>query len=140
MTRPSCPGSARTRQSAGTGIDDQIDMLAHQTPQHPLKLGDQVATSSSFGCSTCRRLKASSCWVREAPLSAAARIALSAWRSSAASANTQQHVAVPHDDGQQIIEIVGDSARQSPHGLHFLRLAKLFLAATQGVLHGLCAR
>ena len=37
----------------------------------------------------------------------------------------EQHLAVAHDDGQDIVEVVRDTAGQSPHGLHLLRVPQL---------------
>ena len=37
----------------------------------------------------------------------------------------QQHVAIAGDDGQQVVEIVGDSSGEPPDRLHLLRLAEL---------------
>ncbi len=39
----------------------------------------------------------------------------------------QQQIAVARDHREQIIEVVRDPARQSPHGLHLLRLQELLL-------------
>ena len=38
-----------------------------------------------------------------------------------------EQLEIRHDDGKQIIEIVGHATGQLTHGLHFLGLAKLFL-------------
>jgi hypothetical protein len=46
-----------------------------------------------------------------------------------------EHVAVPVDDRQQVVEVVGDSAGKASNCLHFLRLPQLFL---QERLGGLC--
>jgi len=37
----------------------------------------------------------------------------------------QQKFAVPHDDGEHVVEVVRDAARQAPQGLHFLRVVEL---------------
>ena len=38
-----------------------------------------------------------------------------------------KNVAVPKDDAEEIIEIMGNSASEAANGLHFLRLQKLSL-------------
>src|ERR1019366_2176476 len=46
-----------------------------------------------------------------------------------------EHVAVAVDDGQQVVEVVGNAAGEASDGLHFLRLQQLFLqaAALRGI-------
>src|ERR1019366_1610224 len=39
----------------------------------------------------------------------------------------EEHVAVAVDDGQQVVEVVGDAAGEASDGLHFLRLQQLLL-------------
>src|SRR5579871_6355607 len=39
----------------------------------------------------------------------------------------EEHLSIPHDDAQKIIEVVRDSSRQQAHSFHLLRLAKLIL-------------
>ena len=48
----------------------------------------------------------------------------------------EQDFGVAVDDHQQVVEVVGDAARQAPDGFHFLRLPELFfqLAALGNVL------
>ena len=38
-----------------------------------------------------------------------------------------QELQIADDDGEQIVEIVGDAAGELAHGLHLLRLAELLL-------------
>ena len=45
------------------------------------------------------------------------------------------HFAVGEDDGQQVVEVVGHAAGQSPHRFHLLRLPELLLALRQLPLH-----
>src|ERR1019366_1866902 len=47
----------------------------------------------------------------------------------------EEHVAVAVDDGQQVVEVVGNAAGEASDGLHFLRLQQLFLqaAALRGI-------
>ena len=84
--------------------------------------------SITSGWSGWRRAKASS-W----PVSAAARAA--AWTIASAKrialvlgeAGPAQHVGRALDDGQQVVEIVGDAAGQLAERLHLLGLAELLL-------------
>src|SRR2546426_1016071 len=39
----------------------------------------------------------------------------------------QQQLRRAQDGGEQVVEVVGDAARQLPHGFHLLRLAQLLL-------------
>ena len=43
----------------------------------------------------------------------------------------EEQLAVPPDDGQKVVEVVRDAARQAADGLHLLRLAEQLLAASQ---------
>ena len=47
---------------------------------------------------------------------------------------SQEHVAVSVDDREQVVEVVGDPAREPADRLHLLRLAQLHLALPQGGL------
>ena len=38
-----------------------------------------------------------------------------------------QQLCVPGDGGEEVVEVVGDPAREPSHGLHLLRLAELLL-------------
>src|SRR5438094_790867 len=59
------------------------------------------------------------------------------WRRSAGSSwnvtrvgrrgAVQQQLGRPQDGREQVVEVVGDAARQLPHGFHLLRLAQLLL-------------
>ena len=46
----------------------------------------------------------------------------------------EQKIAVSRDGNQQVVEIVGNSAGQSPDRFHFLRLTELLFALLQGLL------
>ena len=46
------------------------------------------------------------------------------------------HVARAHDDGEQVVEVVRDAARERPDRLHLLRLTELLLADGEGLLGG----
>src|SRR2546421_231074 len=50
----------------------------------------------------------------------------------------EKEVGVPVDDGQEVVEVVRDAARQQSHGLHLLGLAQLFVALAKRQL-GLAA-
>ena len=86
-------------------------------------------SESTRGCSTCRRLKASS-W----RVSAAAR--WPAWRicsrspriGSLAAELLEDQLAVAQDPGEQVVEVVRDPARELAHRLHLLRVTELLLA------------
>ena len=90
--------------------------------------------STTLGSSTCLRLKASSWRVRAAARSAACWMAwaLSAQRMLFAARLLQQHLGVAADDGEQVVEVVGDAAGEPADGLHLLRLAELLLELRGG--------
>ena len=46
----------------------------------------------------------------------------------------QDQIAVAQDAGEQVVEVVGDPARQLPDGLHLLRVAQLLLAPAERLL------
>ena len=47
----------------------------------------------------------------------------------------EQQLAVAHDDGQEIVEVVSDGAGQASHGLHLLKMPHLLFAAMQRFCH-----
>ena len=49
----------------------------------------------------------------------------------------RQHLAPPDDDGQEVVEVVGDPARELSDGLHLLGLPELALALAQRLLAAL---
>ena len=74
------------------------------------------------------RLNASSCLVSPAARSAARWISsTSARRSSLVGSASEQELGAAQDDGQQVVEVVGDAARQLADGVHLLRLPELLL-------------
>ncbi len=72
--------------------------------------------SSTFGCSTWRRLKASSWCVSAAAWSAAREIS----RRLLAAVALAEDLGVAGDHRQQVVEVVRDAARQAPDRLHLL--------------------
>ena len=83
--------------------------------------------SSTRGCSTCRRLNASS-WPVSAAARAAAFLISSAWRRSwLVLEAVDQELAVAGDRGQEVVEVVRDAAGEAADRLHLLRLAQLRL-------------
>ena len=83
--------------------------------------------SSTRGCSTWRRLNASSWPVSDAARAAALRIS-SAWRRMRSSLETlDQELAVARDRRQEVVEVVGDAPGEATHGFHLLRLPQLRL-------------
>ena len=73
-------------------------------------------------------------------MSAAARSAavaissMSARSGASGSSSSSDEVGVVHDDREDVVEVVGDAAREPPDGLHLLRMAELDLALPQGLL------
>ena len=82
------------------------------------------------GSDVCLRPKASSWRVSSAARSAARRICR---RSSATPRSPpeppREQLGVAEDGRQQVVEVVGDAAREPPHGLHLLDLAQPLLEA-----------
>ena len=52
-------------------------------------------------------------------------------RITSGSALLGYELQITHDHGQQIVEVVGDPARQLPDGLHLLRLTERLLSIFQ---------
>ena len=82
-----------------------------------------VLTSVSRGCSGCLRANASRCWVSSAPREAASSII----RVMAASCGSSfdrvgEDLDRAGDDGQDIVEVMGDAAGELADGFHLLRL------------------
>ncbi len=85
------------------------------------------------GLSGCWREKASSRWVRLAARLAASAAA-SSWRLARGSASPIRRLSrssEAHDDGQHVVEIVGDAAGQLAHGFHLLGLPQRLLGMFQ---------
>src|SRR5689334_6159358 len=91
--------------------------------------------SSTTASSTCLRLKASSCLV-----SSAARPAVRWIKRDAAAERVlgldlgEQDVGASEDDGEEVVEVVGDPAREAADGVHLLGLLELALGLRQLVV------
>ena len=101
-------------------------MLAERRPQQLRGLDHQRVDVDPRGCSGCLRAKASRRWVSSAPRSAASSIILAIAASSRPVGDgLGQDLEGAGDDGQDVVEVVGDAAGQLADGLHLLRLAQL---------------
>ena len=77
----------------------------------------------------------------EAARSPAALISRTCWIGGLISGEpVVEQAAVADNGGEQVVEVVSDTAGQSSDGLHFLRLPKMILDFTQGLLRPVCAR
>ena len=84
--------------------------------------------SSTTGCTVCLRLKISSCRVKPAARSAAGRIVSRLLLSDIVRAESLHHqIAVTHDDGQDVVEVMGHAAGELADHFHFLRFDELRL-------------
>ena len=79
IARPISPGSALTCQSAGS--QSTATLICSPTRRRSIRSNSATMTfrSRTFGCRTCRRLKASNCCVSEAALSPALLISSTCW-------------------------------------------------------------
>ena len=84
--------------------------------------------SSTLGCNTCLRLNMSNWRVRAEARREALEICLSGLVSSGiAVVPRMQQVGVALDDGEDVVEIMGDAGGELADGFHFLRVAELGL-------------
>ena len=127
-------GSAWTDHRRGASSVPSAIVLAQRAPQqlrHAEHLLVEIEHDAARGA--CRRANVSRRLVRRAPISAALLAAASKSRCSGILQLHLEQLVVAGDDGQQVVEVVRDAARQLPDRLHALRLA-------QGlVLHDLLA-
>ena len=120
-----CPGSARTDEARVEDVT-QLDIFADQPPEHLLHVGDHPFRSSTFGSSTCCRLKARSWRVRAAAQSPACG-SLRGPRLLGLRLASTPGVPRTEDDRQQVVEVVGDAPGELPDRFHLLRLPELLL-------------
>ena len=123
-----CPGSARTGQSRGAWRDTSCTSSPISAAQHALHAVDQRVQVEHPGLEQLLSAEGEE-------LPGERRRALAAWRISSRSSRTlrplvprlAEHLAVAADDGEQVVEVVGDAAGQPAHRLHLLRLDELLL-------------
>ena len=81
-----------------------------------------------MGCNTCLRLNISNCRVRAEARREALAICLSGpVNSGSPSCGGMQQIGVALDDGEDVVEIMGDARRELADGFHFLRVPELGL-------------
>ena len=110
----------------------QVHVLPDQAPEHVLGAPDnavEVQHLDFHHVFTTEGQELAS--QRSGPLPGLVNCLQRVVRGVARSKVRQEHFAGPRDDGQQIVEIMGDTARQLPDGLHLLRLGELGLAYAQ---------
>ena len=116
-------------------LGDQLDVLPDQAAQHGLEVGDDAVQVQHL------RLE-------HLPAAERQELAREGGRPDpgapdlldfpphrvAVADSLLQELAVAGDRRQQVVEIVGDAARQPPHRFHLLRLAELLLALAERLL------
>ena len=108
----------------------KLDVLADEPPEHAAHLVHDRVEIHDRGCSTCFRLNASSWRTSPAARWAARPISCrSSRRGSARRSPDDQELGVAQDGRQQVVEVVGDAARELTDRLHLLRLPELVLEA-----------
>ena len=97
--------------------------------------------SRTFGSITCCRLNIKSCRVRSAARCPALWISsISAAHRLARLQLAQHHLPVAQDDGQDVVEVVGNASREHPDRVHLLRMSQLALGLLQSLLGSLALR
>ena len=124
------PRSALIEGRPGEKSTLQGDVLAQDAPEHFGDIVDDFVQIHHLRMNSCLRLNVINCRVSAPARLPASTISLSESAPLGVSfspASEQAGVAV--DDGQEIVEIMGDAPGQLADGLHFLRLAQLRLQA-----------
>jgi hypothetical protein len=124
------PRVHRHRPQAGGQVRDQADVLADQPPQHVLGPADHRARVHHHRAEHLlaaereqlpRQLGGPAGGLGDGRQRRADRVGLAQ--------QAQGHLGVPEDDGQQVVEVVGDAAGEPADRLHLLRLPQLLLEA-----------
>ncbi len=105
-------------------FEDQQDFRAHQAPQHALEVLHQGVDFQNLGfeglvAGKGQQLPRQGCGPLGRLLNLANVLAL----GTVGRELIERQLAVPLDEHQEVIEVVGDAARHPTHGLHLLRLA-----------------
>ena len=83
--------------------------------------------SCAFGCTSCRRLKLSSCRHRSVARRVASSMACRLSSVVGAQLALREEGRFSGDDGEQVVEVVRHAAGQQPHRFHLLRLHEVGL-------------
>ena len=130
-----CPRSAFTRPSPGVGVVRSAMSSPIRRPSRSFMSVVTALRSRTTGSSTCLRLKARSWRVRSAARPAVRWISSMPRRiGSSGFSGMQQDVGAPEDDGEEVVEIVRDPAREPADRLHLLGLLELALGLGQLVV------
>ena len=131
-------GSARTAPSSATRDHHQIDVLADQAGQQFEVFRDHGVQVKNFGSEHLLAAEG-----QELPGEGGGAVGgvgnfLGGPADSGLGADAiQQKLGVAGDDHQQIVEVVGNAAREAADGFHLLRLAELlFQSAMLGYVFG----
>ena len=85
------------------------------------------------------RPNASSWWASARPLTAAWTISAASWCCGGAGLGVaRDHVGRPADDGQQVVEVVGDAADELAHAVQPAQVVELALEAAGVDVVGAC--
>ena len=122
------PWSARTQRAFGERRTSSSMSSPMRGRRRVTELATTLLRSSTTGWRICLRLNVRSRLVR----ADARLIVVRIWPRSARAGDVALQVVgedarVARDDGEQVVEVVGDAARQAPDGLHLLRVQELLL-------------
>ena len=112
----------------GSSSGDQIDVLADQSSQHPLDVGDHRVEVDGLRLQQLPPSEGEQLpHELGGPISCARDLLGVATEPVAGFEALEQELAVARDRGQQVIEVVGDAAGEPADGLQPLRLEQLGL-------------
>ena len=108
--------------------DDDLDVLADQAPQHLLRVGDDRAEIEDARLQDLPPAESEELPRQgRGPFGRPDDLAHALAALRIVGERRPEQLGVTLDDRQEIVEVVGDSAREAAHRLHLLRLAELRL-------------
>ena len=113
----------------GIGTDDQLDVLSDEAPEHAFDVADDRVQRQYVRFH--RLLPAEGHQLANQvrrPFASLLHFFDLGADGTTDGQFVQQHLAMSHDDGQQIVEIMGKSPGQAADGFHLLRLSQLLFA------------
>ena len=125
-----CPGSAETRPVSASEPELELDVLSDEPAEHRRQVADQRVDVEHLRLEDLLAAEGQEL-ARQAgrALGRPPDLLHVVGQRVALLQHAPDQVAVAHDDGQEVVEVVGDPAGQAADGLHLLRLPQLGLEA-----------
>ena len=132
------PGSASMLPASRAGLQHELDVLADQTPEHLLGVGEdgihvEHARTHDLAAAECQQLIGE----RGGPVGGLEDLFGIASQRIERRQLVQHHPVVAGNDGEHVVEVVRHAAREPAHGFHFLGVNQLLfqLLALADIAH-----